>query len=82
MDSPEKKRRRSLARKVDNEVEKIIHKVMTNEGLEQTIARAVVKGLIALIRRYFWLALVGILLLLILQSILVSLSLKFILDLN
>ncbi|WP_157134212.1 hypothetical protein WH8501_13200 [Crocosphaera watsonii WH 8501] len=50
MDSPEKKRRRSLARKVDNEVEKIIHKVMTNEGLEQTIARAVVKGFIALIR--------------------------------
>ena len=82
MDSPEKKRRRSLARKVDNEVEKIIHKVMTNEGLEQTIARAVVKGLSALIRRYFWLALVGILLLLILQSILVSLSLKFILGLN
>ena len=82
MDSPEKKRRRSLARKVDNEVEKIIHKVMTNEGLEQTIARAVVKGLIALIRRYFWLAPVGILLLLILQLILVSLSLKFILGLN
>ncbi|CCQ49069.1 hypothetical protein CWATWH8502_3157 [Crocosphaera watsonii WH 8502] len=33
MDSLEKKRRRSLARKVDNEVEKIIHKVMTNEGV-------------------------------------------------
>ncbi|WP_339390971.1 hypothetical protein, partial [Crocosphaera watsonii] len=75
MDSPEKKRRRSLARKVDNEVEKIIHKVMTNEGLEQTIARAVVKGLIALIRRYLWLAVVGIFLLLILQSVLISLSL-------
>ena len=82
MDSSQQKRRRSLARKVDNEVEKIIYKVMTNEGLEQTIARAVVKGLIALIRRYLWLAVVGIFLLLILQSVLISLSLKFILDLN
>ncbi len=82
MDSSKKKRRRSLARKVDNEVEKIIYKVMTNEGLEQTIARAVVKGLIALIRRYFWLGLVGIFLLLILQSVLISLCLKFMLGLN
>ena len=82
MDSSQQNRRRSLARKVDNEVEKIIYKVMTNEGLEQTIARAVVKGLIALIRRYLWLAVVGIFLLLILQSVLISLSLKFILDLN
>ena len=72
MDSSQQKRRRSLARKVDNEVEKIIYKVMTNEGLEQTIARAVVKGLIALIRRYLWLAVVGIFLLLILQSVLIS----------
>ncbi|EAZ94071.1 hypothetical protein [Crocosphaera chwakensis] len=82
MESPKKKRRRTLARKVDDEVEKIIYKVMTNEGLEQTIARAVIKGLIALIRRYFFLAVVSILLLLILQSILISLSLKFILGLN
>ncbi|MDJ0661789.1 MAG: hypothetical protein QNJ42_20245 [Crocosphaera sp.] len=82
MESPKKKRRRTLARKVDDEVEKIIYKVMTNEGLEQTIARAVIKGLIALIRRYFFLAVAGILLLLILQSILIGLSLKFILGLN
>ncbi|MDJ0582596.1 hypothetical protein [Crocosphaera sp.] len=82
MDSSNKKRRRSLARKVDNEVEKIIYKVMTNEGLEQTIARAVVKGLIALIRRYFLLGLVGIFLLLILQSVLISLCLKFMLGLD
>ncbi len=82
MESPKKKRRRSLARKVDDEVEKIIYKVMTNEGLEQTIARAVIKGLIALIRRYFFLAVGGILLLLILQSILISLSLKLMLGWN
>lgn len=82
MESPKKKRRRNLARKVDDEVEKIIYKVMTNDGLEQTIARAVVRGLIALIRRYFFIALGGVLLLLILQSILISLSLKFILKLN
>lgn len=80
MDSSKKKRRGSLAKKVDSEVEKIIYKVMTNEGLEQTIARAVIKGLIVLIRRYLWLGVVGILLLLIVQSILISLSLKFILD--
>ena len=76
MESPKKKRRRTLARKVDDEVEKIIYKVMTNEGLEQNIARAVIKGLIALI------AVAGILLLLILQSILIGLSLKFILGMN
>lgn len=82
MESPKKKRRKNLARKVDDEVEKIIYKVMTNEGLEQTIARAVIRGLIALIRRYFFLAAGGILLLLILQSILISLSFKFIVGLN
>ncbi|MDJ0845139.1 hypothetical protein [Crocosphaera sp.] len=82
MESPKKKRKRTLARKVDDEVEKIIYKVMTNEGLEQTIARAVIRGLVALIRRYFFLAVGGILLLLILQSILISLSLKFILGMS
>lgn len=82
MESPKKKRKRTLARKVDDEVEKIIYKVMTNEGLEQTIARAVIRGLVALVRRYFFLAVGGVLLLLILQSILISLSLKFILGTN
>ncbi|MDJ0728396.1 MAG: hypothetical protein QNJ33_00210 [Crocosphaera sp.] len=82
MNSPKKKPKRSLARKVDDEVEKIIYKVMTNEGLEQTIARAVIKGLMALIQRYFLLIVTGILLLLILQSILISLSLKVILGVN
>ncbi|WP_107668690.1 hypothetical protein [Cyanothece sp. BG0011] len=82
MESPKQKRRKTIARKVDDEVEKIIYKVMTNEGLERTIARAVIRGLIGLIRRYFWLAAVGVLLVLILQSILISLSLKFILGLN
>ncbi len=82
MDSPNKKRRKSLARKVDDEVEKIIYKVMTNEGLEETIARAVIRGLLALIRRYFFLAVGGILLLLIVQSVLIALSLKFLLGLN
>ena len=51
MESPNKKRKRSLARRVDDEVDKIIYKVMTNEGLEQTIARAVIKGLLALVKR-------------------------------
>lgn len=82
MDSANKKRKRSLARKVDDEVEKIIYKVMTNEGLETTIARAVVRGLMAFIRRYFLLAVVGVLFLLVLQSILISLSLKYILGSN
>ncbi len=82
MESPNKKRKRSLARRVDDEVDKIIYKVMTNEGLEQTIARAVIKGLLALVKRYFFLILVGILLLLILQAVLISLSLKIILTFN
>ena len=82
MESPNKKRKRSLARRVDDEVDKIIYKVMTNDGLEQTIARAVIKGLLALVKRYFFLILVGILLLLVLQAVLISLSLKIILTFN
>ena len=82
MESPNKKRKRSLARRVDDEMEKIIYKVMTNEGLEQTIARAVIKGLLALVKRYFFLILVGIFLLLVLQAILIALSLKIILAFN
>ncbi|MGK7939390.1 MAG: hypothetical protein AB4062_04385 [Crocosphaera sp.] len=82
MESPNRKRKRSLARRVDNEVEKIIYKVMTNEGLEQTIARAVIKGLLALVKRYFFLIVVGILLLLVLQAILISFSLKIMLTFN
>ena len=82
MESPNKRRRRSLATRVDDEMEKIIYKVMTNEGLEQTIARAVIKGLLALVKRYFLLIVFGILLLLVLQAILISLSLKIILAFN
>ncbi|MGB5592523.1 MAG: hypothetical protein WBM32_09830 [Crocosphaera sp.] len=82
MESPNKKPRKSLPRRVDEQVEKIIYKVMTNEGLEQTIARAVIKGLMALVKRYFFIILGGIFLLLVLQSILIALSLKIILVLN
>ncbi len=82
MESPNKRRRRSLATRVDDEMEKIIYKVMTNEGLEQTIARAVIKGLLALVKRYFFLIVAGILLLLVLQAILISVSLKIILAFN
>ncbi len=82
MESPKKKPRKSLPRRVDEQVEKIIYKVMTNEGLEETISRAVVKGLMVLITRYFFIISGGIFLLLVLQSILIGLAFKIILDLS
>ncbi|HAC61993.1 MAG TPA: hypothetical protein DCF68_00290 [Cyanothece sp. UBA12306] len=80
MEYPNPKRKKSLGRKVDEEVEKIIYKVMTNEGLEQTISRAVVRALLGLVNRYFLLIIIGVILVLILQSILIAYALKTILN--
>lgn len=56
---------RNLGDRLDAQVEKIVYKVMTNEGLEETISRAIKKALIELITRYF--LLIGFLVLLILS---------------
>lgn len=60
-----KKIPRSLGDRLDTQVEKIVYKVMTNEGLEETISRAIKKALVELITRYF--ALIEFLVLLILS---------------
>lgn len=78
MESPNSNRKKTLARKVDQEVEKIIYKVMTNEGLEQTISKAVIKALMTLIRRHFLILAITVLGLLFIQSILISIALKII----
>ena len=69
MDDRIRKRRskspRNLAAKLDDQVEKIVYKIMTNEGLEETISRAIKKALVELVIRYF--LLIGCLVLLILS---------------
>lgn len=59
----------SIADKLDQQVEKIVYKVMTNEGLEETIARAIKRALIELVVRYFLLIGLAIFLLLTVQII-------------
>lgn len=80
MEYPNKQRRKSLSRRVDEEVDKIIYKVMTNDGLEQTISRAVVRALLAMVRRYFILIAIAVILLLFIQSIFIAFALKMILS--
>lgn len=68
---------RSWGQKLDEQVEKVVYKVMTNEGLEQTVSTAVKKALISLVKRYFFLIFIGIILLLFAQAFAFSLALKF-----
>jgi hypothetical protein len=67
---------RSLGRRVDRELEKFIHRVMTNEGLEETISQAVQKALVELLSRYLAWGAVAVVLLLSLHSVLLVLLLK------
>ena len=82
MKEHKKNSRKSFGKRVDERFEKVIYKVMTNEGLEQTISQAVIKALLALVKRYLLLAITGILLLLIIQSILLSLVLRVTMQTN
>lgn len=69
MDDRIRKKRRNisgvLGDRLDAQVDKIVYKVMTNEGLEETISRAIKKALVELVVRYF--GLIGFLVLLILS---------------
>lgn len=82
MENPRQKtkRNKSLSRKVDEQVDRIVYKVMTNSGLEQTISRAVVRALLAMVKRYFILIAIAAILLLFLQSIFIAFALKIILN--
>lgn len=76
-EKPRTKRHKPFAEKVNEQVEKIVYQVMTNDGLEQTISKAVQKSLIALVLRYWLLAVVGILALSVVQAIFFTLALKW-----
>lgn len=83
MNRPERRRERlpenegrSLGQRVDREIEKIVRRVMTNEGLEETIDYAIQKALVKLVARYLVLAAVAIVLLLSLHSVLLVALLK------
>ena len=60
---------RTLAKRLDDQVDKIVYKVMTNEGLEETISRAIKKALIELVTRYFVLIVFLVLLILSMQVV-------------
>jgi hypothetical protein len=73
MDDKIRKRRnkipRTLGARIDDQVDKIVYKVMTNEGLEETISRAIKKALLELVSRYFLLVAFLILLILSMQVV-------------
>lgn len=75
MERPPRTKKNSLSRRVNEQVERIVYQVMTNQGLEQTVAIAVQKALIGLVIRYWWLIGIGIIGLLLLQSVFLSLTL-------
>ena len=70
------KQNRSLVGRLDQEVERVVYKVMTNQGLEQTVSTAVKKALIDLVKRYFLLIFLGIIFLIFAQALAFSVALK------
>jgi hypothetical protein len=71
-----KRQKRSFGQKLDEKVEKIVYKIMTNDGLEETIIRGIKKALIELLVSYF----VVIVILLIATLGLQAIFLKFALE--
>lgn len=67
---------RNLSEKLDQQVENIVYKVMTNEGLEETIARAIKRALVELVIHYFLLIGFAVLLVLGLQIFILTLLLS------
>ena len=74
--SEEIRKRRKLGSRLDYEVEKIVYKIMTNEGLEQTVAKAIQTALIDLVKRYFLLVVISVILVLGVQSYLIVMLLN------
>lgn len=48
-----KRQKKNFGQKLDEKVEKIVYKIMTNDGLEKTIIRGIKKALIELLVSYF-----------------------------
>lgn len=62
------RKKRNFGNRLDREVDKIVYKIMTNEGLEDTVARAIQRALIDLVKRYFLLVVILVILALGIQS--------------
>ncbi len=67
--------KKSLSQKVDTSVEELIYKIMTNRGLEESVANAVKKALIDLVLRYIVVLGLGIILILALQALFIAYAL-------
>lgn len=70
------RKKRNFGNRLDREVEKIVYKIMTNEGLEDTVARAIQRALIDLVKRYFLLVVILVILALGIQSYLMVMLLN------
>ncbi len=71
-----KRQKRSFEQKLDEKVEKIVYKIMTNDGLEETIVRGIKKALIELLTGYFIVIVILVIATLGLQSIFIKFALE------
>lgn len=78
MENPYKKPKKPFGAKVNEQVEKIVYQVMTNEGLEQTVNRAIQKAVLTLVYRYWLLAVLGVITLSLFQAVLFSLAFRWV----
>ena len=62
------RKKRNFGNRLDREVDKIVYKIMTNEGLEDTVARAIQRALIDFVKRYFLLVVILVIFALGIQS--------------
>ena len=76
MSLEKKRQKRSFGQKLDEKVEKIVYKIMTNDGLEETITRGIKKALIELLTSYFIVIVILVIATLGLQSIFLKFALE------
>ncbi len=69
--------KKSLTQKVDNTVESLIYKIMTNRGLEESVVNAIKQALIELVFQYIVLIALALIGLLALQAIFIAYTLHF-----
>ncbi|MGK7945974.1 MAG: hypothetical protein AB4058_16040 [Microcystaceae cyanobacterium] len=74
--------KKSLGQKVDTQVEALVYKILTNQGLEESVARAVKKALIDLVLKYILLIGVAVIAVLALQAIFIAYAFSYISNIN
>jgi hypothetical protein len=70
--------KKSLGQKVDAQIEALIYKILTNQGLEESVARAVKKALIDLVLKYIFLIGLGVIFIIALQAIFIAYAFSYI----